>query len=486
MKQFKRIISFVIAMTMIMSMFSITIASTSAATKTYILGDANQDGKVDVMDATYIQRYSALMSGSDIEDGSIQFAAADVNYDGKVSVMDATIIQRYVALYDVTGYDVGKTFTFGTPDDDETTNTEESSEDTQNSSSETVESSDDTVESSEDTVESSEETIESSEDEEVTEGYYLVGTLNGQSLWSADTLTADRKLKENPDVAGEYMLNWTFYGGDELKVAHFDGTGIDAWYNDGGDNYKIGETSNKVGPGTVYFNPNGNPEWSYKYLTVQPRSDESSEETVESSEETTDSSEETTDSSEGTVESSEEDDEVTAGYYLVGTLNGESLWNNAPLTNDRKFKENPAVKGEYLLDWTFYGGDELKVVYFDGTEIKTWYKDQADNYKIGADSDKVGDCTVYFNPDGNSDWSYTYFTVQPREDKPTTDESSEETVESSEDTVESSEDTVESSEEDDEVTAGYYLVGALNGKDLWFVDETAADRKLEANPKADG
>ena len=170
MKQFKRIISFVIAMTMIMSMFSITIASTSAATKTYILGDANQDGKVDVMDATYIQRYSALMSGSDIEDGSIQFAAADVNYDGKVSVMDATIIQRYVALYDVTGYDVGKTFTFGTPDDDETTNTEESSEDTQNSSSETVESSDDTVESSEDTVESSEETIESSEDEEVTEG----------------------------------------------------------------------------------------------------------------------------------------------------------------------------------------------------------------------------------------------------------------------------------------------------------------------------
>lgn len=104
----------------------------------------------------------------------------------------------------------------------------------------------------------------------VTEGYYLVGQLNGQNLWSASDLTADRKLKTNPNTSAEYYINWTFYAGDELKIVHFNGTGIDKWFNDGGDNYKIGATSNKVGKCILYFNPDGRTDWSYTWFTVQP------------------------------------------------------------------------------------------------------------------------------------------------------------------------------------------------------------------------
>ncbi|MBQ9743460.1 MAG: hypothetical protein IJV88_07395, partial [Ruminococcus sp.] len=105
--------------------------------------------------------------------------------------------------------------------------------------------------------------------EKIEAGYYLVGSLNGEDYWSADTLTADRKLKENSKVDGEYMLDYTFYLNDEVKVVYFNGTEIETWYNDGGDNYKIGEP--KVGEGTVYFMPEGNESWSYFYFTIQPK-----------------------------------------------------------------------------------------------------------------------------------------------------------------------------------------------------------------------
>ena len=107
-------------------------------------------------------------------------------------------------------------------------------------------------------------------DDKVTEGYYLVGSLNGSKLWDAATLTADRKLKANPNGSGDYYLEWTFYAGDELKVVHYNGTSIDKWFNDGGDNYKIGAGTNKVGDCTIFFNPNGKSTWSYQWFTVQP------------------------------------------------------------------------------------------------------------------------------------------------------------------------------------------------------------------------
>ena len=63
------------------------------ATKDYLLGDVNGDGKISVLDATLIQKYLAgLVTLSDT-----QKAAADVNGDGSVSVIDATLIQKYIA-----------------------------------------------------------------------------------------------------------------------------------------------------------------------------------------------------------------------------------------------------------------------------------------------------------------------------------------------------------------------------------------------------
>ena len=102
----------------------------------------------------------------------------------------------------------------------------------------------------------------------LTAGYYVVGTLNGVDCWGVDDLTEDRKLTSNPHNAGEYMLDYTFVKGDELKIVHYDGKGYTDWYNNGGDNYSIGES--KAGKCTVYFRPEGNSNWSYFYFTVLP------------------------------------------------------------------------------------------------------------------------------------------------------------------------------------------------------------------------
>ncbi|MBQ3285869.1 MAG: hypothetical protein IJH40_09550 [Ruminococcus sp.] len=58
-----------------------------------ILGDADGDGNVTVMDVTWIQRKLANSSVPDTFDET----AADVDGDGKVTVMDVTYIQRYNA-----------------------------------------------------------------------------------------------------------------------------------------------------------------------------------------------------------------------------------------------------------------------------------------------------------------------------------------------------------------------------------------------------
>ena len=125
---------------------------------------------------------------------------------------------------------------------------------------------------------------------------------------------------------------------------------------------------------------------------------------------------------------------IPAGYYLVGTLNGADCWFVDENSADRMLVANEGNPGEYMLNYTFVEGDAIKVVYFDGTAISAWYNDGGENYNIGAA--KAGDATVYFRPEGNSDWSYFYFTVIPvvvedptdaPTDAPTTEEPSEAT-----------------------------------------------------------
>ena len=71
--------------------------------ETYILGDADGDGKVSSIDAVIVMRAS-------IDEATLtekQQLAADVDGDGFITVIDATWIQRYIAKMSVK-YDIGK------------------------------------------------------------------------------------------------------------------------------------------------------------------------------------------------------------------------------------------------------------------------------------------------------------------------------------------------------------------------------------------
>lgn len=60
-----------------------------------VLGDTDCDGFLGIMDATFIQRYIALIDVFD----DFQKKVADFDKDGEISIMDATEIQRYLAGY---------------------------------------------------------------------------------------------------------------------------------------------------------------------------------------------------------------------------------------------------------------------------------------------------------------------------------------------------------------------------------------------------
>lgn len=85
---------------------AVTITVTTIKSETasgYILGDADGDGKVTVIDATVIQRYLAGLSVPD----TFNYQAACVSGE-KLSILDATYIQRYLAEFDVP-YAIGET-----------------------------------------------------------------------------------------------------------------------------------------------------------------------------------------------------------------------------------------------------------------------------------------------------------------------------------------------------------------------------------------
>ncbi len=73
----------------------------------FVIGDANLDGDVSVLDATRIQMY--LVQLETIEE--LGMAAGDANEDGDLDVLDATCIQRYVAKCD-DGYNIGDKGTY--------------------------------------------------------------------------------------------------------------------------------------------------------------------------------------------------------------------------------------------------------------------------------------------------------------------------------------------------------------------------------------
>ena len=85
----KKYISILIAVLMLAGCMTVL----PALAEGFRIGDANGDGKVNIKDATHIQRYVAsIIIFSDEE---LRFA--DVNADGKVNIKDATMIQKFIA-----------------------------------------------------------------------------------------------------------------------------------------------------------------------------------------------------------------------------------------------------------------------------------------------------------------------------------------------------------------------------------------------------
>ena len=61
--------------------------------ETIYYGDVNNDGIINVTDATLVQKHAAdLLKLSDDE-----FKRADVNFDGVVNIHDSTLIRKYIA-----------------------------------------------------------------------------------------------------------------------------------------------------------------------------------------------------------------------------------------------------------------------------------------------------------------------------------------------------------------------------------------------------
>ena len=99
MKQHKKtlaiLLSVLLAVMLIVPTLSVGAADSDAAdgSTALILGDADLDGEVTVLDATHIQRYLADLE--ELSDDAMK--TADADEDGSVTILDATVIQRWLA-----------------------------------------------------------------------------------------------------------------------------------------------------------------------------------------------------------------------------------------------------------------------------------------------------------------------------------------------------------------------------------------------------
>ena len=73
----------------------------------FMLGDVNEDGKVDAKDASLVLvAYSKASTGGDYGFTSTQMKAAEVNGDGKIDAKDASFILAYYAMVSTATGDV--------------------------------------------------------------------------------------------------------------------------------------------------------------------------------------------------------------------------------------------------------------------------------------------------------------------------------------------------------------------------------------------
>ena len=188
MKQMKRVVSITLALTMILSMFSINFISASAADTTApLLGDVDRDGRITIYDAAKIQRSLAKFPGelnyNEMDSERIEFKIADVDGDKKITIYDVSLIQRYIASSDAVKAEsaIGKPIS---------TDVEPTDAPTQPVTDEPTEEP---------------TTAPTDAPGELEDGYYLIGVINGVENWA--TVDAANKLEANPGAEGEYMVH---------------------------------------------------------------------------------------------------------------------------------------------------------------------------------------------------------------------------------------------------------------------------------------
>lgn len=97
-----KFISLVLVLLTVMSMMAnsvLLVGATKSETSDtkYLLGDTNSDDKVNIKDATAIQKYLAALISLD----DMQKLAADADQNGMVNIKDATAVQKYLAGFDI-------------------------------------------------------------------------------------------------------------------------------------------------------------------------------------------------------------------------------------------------------------------------------------------------------------------------------------------------------------------------------------------------
>ena len=93
-------------------------------------------------------------------------------------------------------------------------------------------------------------------------------------------------------------------------------------------------------------------------------------------------------------------------YYVVGTMNN---WTPAAAY---KLAANPGQAGEYMGEFTFAANDEIKVRRTTDGEADAWFPEgMGNNYVIN----EAGDYTVYFRPEGNTEWGNGFFDAVKKE-----------------------------------------------------------------------
>lgn len=90
-KVFLRMITILLMITLACG--TVMLANAEQANKNVLIGDANKDLEVSVLDATTIQKYMV----KDLSQSRIDMVSADVNLDKDINIIDATLIQSFLA-----------------------------------------------------------------------------------------------------------------------------------------------------------------------------------------------------------------------------------------------------------------------------------------------------------------------------------------------------------------------------------------------------